>query len=265
MPDAVQRVLQGGGALKSALEGFIIGNPVLSCPEWEATENTIQVRAAYTRALDNRRAVAAAWSLCVRLLTVTVLCGMPLRGYDCWLLAVAFALPSRPQVELFYWHGLIPYSAYTEWKSTGCDVANPNPTKQCVALLNTITDMVGPFDPDNLCVGCAAHDAHRLPHLALALRCLLTGTRALVPARPLSQPHQVHRPHQWQRHAGPRPHADHVRADADCQLPEPCRCASRAARQARHVGRMLRRARPVWHAVPAELHDQLPQHDAALR
>lgn len=90
VPDAVQRVLQGGGALKSALEGFIIGNPVLSCPEWEATENTIQVRAAYTRAMDNRRAVAAAWSLCVRLLTVTVLCGMPLRGYDCWLLAVAF-------------------------------------------------------------------------------------------------------------------------------------------------------------------------------
>ena len=63
------------------------------------------------------------------------------------------------QVELFYWHGLIPYSAYTEWKTTGCDVANPNPTKECVALLTTITDMVGPFDPDNLCVGCCVSSA----------------------------------------------------------------------------------------------------------
>ena len=43
VPDLVQRILAGGGGLKSQLEGFIIGNPVLSCPEWEATMNTIQV------------------------------------------------------------------------------------------------------------------------------------------------------------------------------------------------------------------------------
>jgi len=95
VPDLVNQILLNGGGLKSALEGFIIGNPVLSCPEWEATANTIQV-------------------------------------------------------ELFYWHALIPYSAYLNWKSSGCAVPNANPSKTCVDLLNEITDMVGPFDSDNL-------------------------------------------------------------------------------------------------------------------
>ena len=54
------------------------------------------------------------------------------------------------QVNLFYWHGLIPYSAYTEWMSSDCAKPNPQPSKECVALLNTITDMIGPFDSDNL-------------------------------------------------------------------------------------------------------------------
>lgn len=54
VPDLVQKILAGGGAVKSQLEGFIIGNPVLSCPAWEATMNTIQVWALASGAWESK-------------------------------------------------------------------------------------------------------------------------------------------------------------------------------------------------------------------
>lgn len=92
VPQIVSRVLTQG-TLRSQLAGFIIGNPVFSCPEWEATENNIQV-------------------------------------------------------NLFYWHGLIPLSSYNEWNGAGC--ATDSASKACTAMLNTFTDQIGWFDPDNL-------------------------------------------------------------------------------------------------------------------
>ena len=49
------------------------------------------------------------------------------------------------QMELFYWHGLVPYSAYVTWNAQ-CDGANSN-SATCNALLNEYTALIGNFDP----------------------------------------------------------------------------------------------------------------------
>jgi serine carboxypeptidase-like clade 2 len=52
------------------------------------------------------------------------------------------------QVELFYWHGLIPFSAYMGWKRSGCDANNGQPG--CDSFFNEINALVGDYDGDNL-------------------------------------------------------------------------------------------------------------------
>ncbi len=51
------------------------------------------------------------------------------------------------QMDLFYWHGLVPFSAYRNWKATCASTPN---TPACNNLLTTYTNAIGTFDPDNL-------------------------------------------------------------------------------------------------------------------
>eukprot|EP00026_Physarum_polycephalum_P009730 Phypoly_transcript_09864.p1 GENE.Phypoly_transcript_09864~~Phypoly_transcript_09864.p1 ORF type:complete len:434 (+),score=38.22 Phypoly_transcript_09864:38-1339(+) len=54
------------------------------------------------------------------------------------------------QIELFFWHGLIPFSLYHKWISSECGLPNPNPPANCVTFYNEINDVIGLYDPDNL-------------------------------------------------------------------------------------------------------------------
>lgn len=80
--------------------------------------------------------------------------GNPVFSCDSWK-----ATANDIQMDLFYWHGMLPLSAYRNWKAT-C-AATPN-TVFCNDLLNTYTNLIGVFDPDNLYTnfftgGCASH------------------------------------------------------------------------------------------------------------
>eukprot|EP00128_Syssomonas_multiformis_P013518 Colp12_sorted_trinity150504_noHs@32880 len=61
------------------------------------------------------------------------------------------------EVELYYWHGLIPLDLYTAWKAAGCESAESSP--MCKKLLADIEEAKGPITNDNLyedkCVGNA--------------------------------------------------------------------------------------------------------------
>lgn len=52
------------------------------------------------------------------------------------------------QVNLFYYHGLIPITSLIEWKGQGCS-ATPN-SDSCNNLMEKYTAQIGPFDSDNL-------------------------------------------------------------------------------------------------------------------
>eukprot|EP00043_Microstomoeca_roanoka_P009833 m.93570 g.93570 ORF g.93570 m.93570 type:complete len:452 (+) comp14707_c1_seq1:353-1708(+) len=58
------------------------------------------------------------------------------------------AFQNNIQVNLFYWHGMLPLSIYSQWQQEGCGRAYP--PAGCNDLMNQITDMIGDFDPDNL-------------------------------------------------------------------------------------------------------------------
>ena len=51
-------------------------------------------------------------------------------------------------MDLFYWHGMVPLSAYRTWKGQCAGNASNSPT--CNALLTQYTNLIGNFDPDNL-------------------------------------------------------------------------------------------------------------------
>eukprot|EP00042_Codosiga_hollandica_P043514 m.412847 g.412847 ORF g.412847 m.412847 type:complete len:454 (+) comp56570_c0_seq3:85-1446(+) len=62
------------------------------------------------------------------------------------------------QVELYYWHALIPYSMYSEWFKIGCN--QPIFPARCQALMNQMNTVIGPnFDPDNLYTDLTAGNA----------------------------------------------------------------------------------------------------------
>jgi len=53
------------------------------------------------------------------------------------------------EVNLFFYHGLIPYDLYSEWYSSQCVGQSLNPPPRCTQLLTQMQDAVGPYTPDN--------------------------------------------------------------------------------------------------------------------
>lgn len=51
------------------------------------------------------------------------------------------------QLELFFWHGLVPIRTLNQWREWKCDV---NPTARCDKLYYEAEYAIGPFDPDDL-------------------------------------------------------------------------------------------------------------------
>ena len=51
------------------------------------------------------------------------------------------------QMDLFYWHGMVPLSAYRNWKAKCGTNSNSD---ACNNLLNEYTNLIGQFDPDNI-------------------------------------------------------------------------------------------------------------------
>jgi len=54
------------------------------------------------------------------------------------------------QVQLFYWHGLVPFSLYQKWMTSSCALPNANPSRACLDLFDSINNIIGNYDPDNL-------------------------------------------------------------------------------------------------------------------
>jgi len=67
------------------------------------------------------------------------------------------------QVQLFFWHGLIPFVLYQQWMQSNCSEPNINPSQECLSFFNDINNIIGFYDPDNLytdnCTGNATLDA----------------------------------------------------------------------------------------------------------
>lgn len=51
------------------------------------------------------------------------------------------------QLEMYFWHGLVPITTIMEWKSMGCD---KNLTSSCLKMYGEARAAIGPLDPDNL-------------------------------------------------------------------------------------------------------------------
>ncbi len=68
------------------------------------------------------------------------------------------------QIDLFYFHGLIPFAERVRWIAAGCsDTTSAVPTVDCDDLLNNITNDIAPPPPPP----AATRSPHRAAHWQL--------------------------------------------------------------------------------------------------